>query len=366
MKVLHLIEPTLQNAAGHCLTLVHSLARAAHESLPDVEIHAWVGRGFDPALLADTGAVVHRHFQRRTRLFQLWALLARLTTRGERVFLPTAGRTELAVYTMLPARRRNRGQVWFYFHQLNMKGSGPRRLAILGRRIPDAGILCTHPRLVQAMHAAGFHAARHQPCPFEVPERPFANEPFRALVFPGEARHDKNLSFIAAIVRRLHAAGSRIPVMLQAGPNHHGVFPEDIKEVLRELGEIGYPHLTMPQRMMEGGEYLAQFTGGICLQPYQVEEYRDKISGITLDALARGCPCVANKGTWPAAVVEEFAAGETCGRLNAGIWVEAIERVIAGYDRYQRGCAQALAVLSERHHPLRTLETILSATDQPQ
>lgn len=363
MKQLHIIEPTLNNTAGHCFTVVHSLAMAAREALPDHQVHTWVGHRFECARMADSGAEAHPYFHRRIRRPQLWWLLLRLCKRGDTVLLPTAGRSELALYAMIPEGLRQRGTVWFYLHQLRMDGARATRLTMLAERIPDARILCTHPALKKVVSEAGFRSVEVQPCPFEPPQHIFSQQPFKRIIFPGEARLDKNLPFIVALVRHLHLEKMDIPVMVQAGPNHHGLFPRPIAQLLQELAQIGYAHLEMPRKALAGDAYLNQFSGGICLQPYRVEDYASKISGITLDALTRGCPCIAQQGIWPAEVLSEFSAGLVCAQLNITSWIDSIQAIITDYATYQQRCQLAMSTLSERHHPLRTLETIIGADE---
>ena len=70
-----------------------------------------------------------------------------------------------------------------------------------------------------------------------------------------------------------------------------------------------YPPLTLIRETPSPEEYAANFPGSICLQPYDRAEFRDRVSGVTLDALAHGCPVVATAGTWSAAMIEPFGAG---------------------------------------------------------
>ncbi len=360
MSRLHIVEPTLNSTAGHCHTVVHSLAASAREHMPGVEVHIWAGRRLDVSCLADTGAHVHPMFYRRIRRGQLWWLLGRLARSGERALLPTAGRSELALYAALPASWRMDGRIWFYVHHLRMDPARSRRLRLLAQRVSDARLLCTHAALERIMRDAGFQRVRLQPCPFEPPARAFEAAPFRHLLFPGEARMDKNLPFLVDLLRHMREEGSEIPVWIQGAPNHHGVFAENIRRQLDAIEAVGYAHLWMPRRAFSAEEYLAQFAGGICLQPYRTEEYASKISGITLDALTRGCPCIAMRGTWPAQVAGEFGAGMVRDDLDAVAWYADIRAMIAEYSHYQQRCRKAMEVLQQRHHPLRTLETIWS------
>ncbi|MDX8376947.1 MAG: glycosyltransferase [Mariprofundales bacterium] len=357
---LHIIEPTLTNTSGHCFTVVHSLASAVQQTMTQHRVHVWAGSGFVAESMQNTAINVHPYFHRRIRRLQLWWLLRGLAASGDIVLLPTAGRSELTVYAMLPKQVRDisNGNIWFYLHQLRMDGSRANRLQMLAKRISNVSILCTHSALVDIVTQAGFSNACLQPCPFDQPTHDFTVSPFIHLIFPGEARLDKNLPFITKIIRYLHEQDLDIPIMLQAGSNHHGQFSATITDALQEISNIGYKHLTMPQKSLAGHDYMHQFTGAICLQPYRHEDYASKISGITLDALTRGCPCIAAQDTWPANIVDEFSAGIVCEKLDVIEWIKAINLIIADYATYQQRCQQAMQILSQRHHPLRTIEKI--------
>jgi glycosyltransferase involved in cell wall biosynthesis len=88
--------------------------------------------------------------------------------------------------------------------------------------------------------------------------------------------------------------------------------------------------------------YAANFPGAICLQPYDRAEFRDRVSGVTLDALAHGCPIVATARTWSAAVIEPFGAGLALANPAADSLHVAVRAVIADYARY-RHCALSAA-----------------------
>ncbi|RME03492.1 MAG: glycosyltransferase family 1 protein [Bacteroidetes bacterium] len=242
---------------------------------------------------------------------------------------------------------------------MRMDASGKKRLALLARKVSSAQILCTHERLREQLLEAGFTKVSLQPCPFIVPEKTFEPGPFQQLIAPGEARPDKNLGFLSQIITWLRDHQAEIPLFLQAAPNHHGEFAPDILKQLNAIESIGYPSLTMAKSALSEEAYLGQFHGAICLQPYRPQDYAGKISGITLDALARGAPCIATRGTWPAEIVEEFGAGIVCEENDVEAWGRAIEQAVAEFPQLQRSCKRAYDALSERHHPKRTLETIL-------
>ncbi|MDX8414400.1 MAG: hypothetical protein R8J85_09970, partial [Mariprofundales bacterium] len=353
---LHIIEPTLINDAGHCFTVCSALADAVSRDGGAVQI--WAGKQADHGLIAGNGVHCTPYFSRVLRRIQVHFLLRRLLRAGDTVLLPTAGRAELFAYALVPKRLRMRGKALFYVHQMRMDGKRAARLQWIARRAPEARILTTTDALAEVIRSAGFSQVQSQPCPFALPDAEPADTPFKQVIFPGMARMDKNLPLIADLIALMQQGAHAMPLLVQAGPNHHGEYAADIAALIEKIRHIGYPHLTMPGRAVNGEDYLAQFVGGVCLQPYVVAEYANKISGITLDALARGCPVIVRKGIWPATMVAQFDAGIVVDSDAAVDWLSAINAVVRHYSQYQQQCRLAYAWLREHHSADNLLATI--------
>jgi len=355
---LHIIEPTLSSSAGHCFTLVHTLSQAnANKHFAHIEV--WGNNNLDELMLHHLAVKTHAFFHRKVRRVQLFFLLRRLLLQGDTVFLPTTSRAELAIFALLPKRIKNKGRIFFYIHQMRIEGSKAKRLQAIAKRSSEARILCTTDALAQCMKKAGFQHVCEQPCPFEIPET-FPNNPhFHQIIFPGIARKDKNFPFILTLLSELKSSHLSLPFLIQAAPNHHGELPNDIQSIIHQITDLRYSTLRMPCREMNHEEYLEQFAGGICLQPYIVDEYAEKISGITLDALARGCPVIIRKGIHSANLVEQYQAGICIDNTKAEDWIQAIQHIIQHYETYQANCRAAFNDLSYTHHPMRTLETLI-------
>ncbi|MDX8409855.1 MAG: hypothetical protein R8J84_07455 [Mariprofundales bacterium] len=353
---LHILEPTLINDAGHCFTVASALIGAA--SMRQLPIHLWLGKEADSQLISASGVQLTPYFSRKLRRIQLHFLLRRLLADGETVFVPTASRSELLAYALIPRRLRQRGKVVFYVHQMGMDGRRFARLQWIARKAPEARILTTTEALADAIRRAGLRNVQRQACPFALPHEAPESTHFCQVIFPGMARMDKNLPLVAKLIACMQTTQSTIPLLLQAGPNHHGEYAPDVAALLSQIRQLDYPHLTMPSCAMHGEAYLEQFVGGICLQPYRVDQYANKISGITLDALARGCPVVVRQGIWPATMVAQFDAGVVVDSEDAAAWLRAIEMVIGDYARYQANCRQAYLYLQQEHDPSHLLATL--------
>src|SRR6185436_11075505 len=97
-----------------------------------------------------------------------------------------------------------------------------------------------------------------------------------------------------------------IPITVQITPDHYAKYDAGTPADIARLEAVRYPALTLIRETPSPEAYAANFPGSICLQPYDRGEFRDRVSGVTLDALAHGCPVVVTAGTWSAALIEPF------------------------------------------------------------
>jgi len=354
---LHIIEPTLNSSAGHCFSVTQALARANKEKAL-VTLELWADQHMDDSALNILNVKTHSYFSRKIRRIQVFFLLLKLLKRGDSVFLQTTSRAELAAYALLPKKIKNRGNAYFYIHYMRMDGFKKKSLEMIAKNAPNARILCTTNHLTASIRDAGFKHVKKQLYPFETPKTYPENVLFRHLIFPGIARMDKNFSFIASIVSMLKEHHENIPLFIQAAPNHHNEFSADILPIIKQIQDTEYTPLNMPCSSLNSHDYLAQFSGGLCLLPYNAEAFADRVSGVTLDALAHGCPVIIQKGMHSANLVDQFQAGISLEHNNKEAWLLAIKTIICNYDSYQINCRKAFDFLARAHHPARILETI--------
>ena len=137
------------------------------------------------------------------------------------------------------------------------------------------------------------------------------------------------------MVELLAARKDDIPIAVQITADHYGKFDAETRADIARLEATRYPFLTLIRETPSPEEYAANFPGSICLQPYDRDEFRDRVSGVTLDALAHGCPIVATAGTWSAAMIEPFGAGISLANPDAGSLYDAAMALRADYARHQ-------------------------------
>ena len=345
---LKVVEPTLEDYSGHCHALVSSLVRAARGNA----IELWKGETAVPMTFGPD-VTIHSHFRRRGRRTQMLRLLHRLLRAPGRVILTTARTLDLALVALVAPGRLPPDRVFLYFHWLRVTPVKRMLLRFAAARQPDLAILCTTERLVDLFRQSGFHAVAMLPYPAPETSLDADSVPFRQLLYAGAARRDKGFGLVVDLVQLLAERNAEIPITVQITPDHYGKYDDATREDIARLEKTNYPPLTLIRRTPSPDEYAAHFPGSICLQPYDADEFRDRVSGVTLDALAHGCPIVATAGTWTAALIEPHEAGIVVPNPNAERLQAAASTLRADYSKYRdRALAAAHARRGDPWRPL--------------
>lgn len=356
---IHIVEPTLESEAGHCHSFVASLCGARESGGP--ELWVWAGRAARLPGLAAPGVTVRPYFRRRVRRLQEYALLARLLRSPGRIFIATAGRTDLAVLGLAAKGTIPPGKAYLYFHWVRPAPGKEERLRAAAKRQPHVAVLAPTESVAEIFRGCGFESVRVAPYPITPAVRPDAGAAgeFRHLLYAGAARQDKGFSAAVDLVARLAETGGEVPVVLQASADHYDRHDPRTKADLARLGGIRYPRLVVRRETLGPAEYADLFRGAVCLQPYSRADFADRISGVTLDALSAGAPVVAPSGTWMARIVERFGAGRVVDELSPGPLLSAVEEIRADYARYRDNAFEAGRAL-QRDNSARHLLSILA------
>ncbi|CAK0760725.1 conserved hypothetical protein [Gammaproteobacteria bacterium] len=363
-RVLNIVEPTLTTQAGHCHSFLASLCNAAD----DFPICLWVGRGAQ--LTFERRSVqVEPYFLRHLRRPQVFWLYRQLLRRPGRIFVATATRTDLALLHLAAADTIEPGKVFLYFHWFSLTSRKLRFLEKFASLQPNLGILGPTPGAVEAFYHSGFRDVRVVPYPMtKRTANPFCSEReivdlssgFRHLLFAGIARQDKGITSIADLVTHLAQTGSDLPIVVQVSADHRHHFDAKTAQDIQRLKQANYPYLHLIGKTLHQDEYLALFNGGICLQPYDVIDFTDRVSGVSLDALAAGCPLVARAGTWSARVAERFGAGLTLHDTSPSLLLAAIRTIIDDWSSFQDKACQAGQILQKENNASHLMEVLTS------
>jgi glycosyltransferase involved in cell wall biosynthesis len=336
MHAIQVVEPTLEGYSGHCHALVSSFVQAAAPATIDL----WSGKG-SADLAFRSGVTIHPFFRRRIRLPQAFYLFRRLLRQPGRIVVTTARRTDLMLLHLGAAGRVPPDRVFLYFHWLRATPSRLRFLRSMAVRQPELVILGTTESVVDVFRRCGF--AQVLPLPYPAPPSAgtASTVPFRQVLYAGAARQDKGFKAVVDLVALLAARNESIPIAVQISADHYGKYDAATREDIARLTALRYAPLTLIDETPTPEDYAARFPGSICLQPYDRSEFRDRVSGVTLDALAHACPVIASAGTWTADLIGPFDAGIVLAEPDAESLYAAIKTVGGSYARYQAGALRA-------------------------
>ncbi len=360
-KTIHIIEPTLSNEAGHCFSFISALCRANTESFT---LCLWTGRQAR-LLFAEKNIRIRPYFYRKIRRLQAYFLYRQLLATPDRIFISTAGRTDLLLLNWAARGVVPPKKTYLYFHWFKSDAKKIEQLKALALRQPNLEILGPTPSVVKAFADAGFKHTRVVPYPVLKREVPAPTEAgtFRHLLYAGAARRDKGFSQVVDLVACLQDQGLQIAVTLQTSSEHYGKYDPGTQADIQRLQGIHYPFLKISPETLGLQEYVALFEGAICLQLYDPADFSDRVSGVTLDAFAAGCPVVARSGTWIANMVLRFDAGVVVDDTSAPTVLSAVDNILHDYARYQMNSSMAGNLL-QQENSADTLFGIL-AEDRP-
>jgi hypothetical protein len=327
---IHVVEPTLKSYSGHCHSLVSSFCRAA----ADRRINLWAGKGSEQIDFGP-GVNVHPHFSRRLRLFQSLFLFRRLLREPIPLFIPTARRSDLTLLNMAAGKQIAGNRVFLYFHWVRETPDKLQSLRRIAARQPNLVILGTTASVVDAFRRCGFAHVSLLPYPPTQARHISAGVSFRHLLYAGAARQDKGFRKVVDFVEFLAGRKEKIPVTIQVSADHYDKYDPATREDITRLHASGYAPLELAAETRSPEDYAALFPGSICLQLYDRADFIDRVSGVTLDALAHGSPIVATAGTWMARMIEPFAAGVAIEESTPENIHRAVTKIVDDYAKYR-------------------------------
>jgi glycosyltransferase involved in cell wall biosynthesis len=344
---LNIVESTLSSDAGHCNSFINALFKASTGEIP---FRLWVNRKAEVTFNFDH-VEMRRYFYRRLRRLQSYFLYRGLLNTESKIFISTAGRTDLVLLDWAARGTIHPGKVYLYFHWFNPSAGKLRSLKKMAARQPNLVILGPTPTVVNVFKDAGFCDARVVPYPI-TPRKSIdldKGDSFRYLLYAGAARQDKGFRQIVDLVDYLHQLKSNIPVTIQTSSEHFGKCDAETMADIERLKAIPYPYLTMRTEVLSDNEYEELFSGAIAIQLYSTTDFTDRVSGVTLDAFSGGCPVISTSGTWIARMVERFDAGLVNDNMTPDAVLKSVNAVISNYSRYNANANKAGQILQQEN-----------------
>jgi len=346
LKTIHVVEPTLASETGHCYSFLSGLCKVSK----DVQLRLWINRNAD-VTFPGGNIQVEKYFHRRLRRFQCYGLYKKLLAENNKIFIPTAGTADLLLLNWASKEKISRGQVYLYFHWLNISKRKLSHLREIAQKQPNLIILGATPSVAETFQEAGFENVHMVPYPAsgQIQNNKVVYDNFSGLLYAGAARQDKGIARVVDLLEHINELGLHIPFRLQNSPDHNGKYDAITKAAILRLEKIPYPYLRLFPEALKPEEYTALFAGTICIQLYNADLFFDRVSGVTLDALSAGSPIVTTSGTWIARNVQRFNAGKIVDSTAPEEILSAIQEIIAEYPLYSKNSHAAGQILQQEN-----------------
>lgn len=349
MNRIELVEPTFEGESGHCRDFLASLCRASIGS--GFALRVFAGKGARLPEIEGADCEVVRHFSRRLRRLQAYFLYRRLLRGPGRILVATAGRTDMILLDLASRGKIPPSKAFLYFHWVRPSPGKLEFFRKIAGRHPDLVLMGPTPGVTDVFRECGFRDVRTVPYPVTsaVPPSGEGEAGFRHILYAGAARPDKGFGRVVDLVRWMDGRGETVPVTVQASADHYAKFDPATRAEIARLREGSIPWLRILPETLAAAEYRRLFEGAVCLQPYDRNDFADRISGITLDAFRAGAPVVATAGTWMARMAARFDAGIAVEDLSPPSLFAAVESLRAEYASRRGNALEGGRILQEEH-----------------
>jgi hypothetical protein len=354
---INVVEPTLMDETGHCYSFISALCKAGTEAQ---NICLWVNR-HAKIEFNGTNIRIRKYFFRKFRRLQSLFLYRKLLAMPDKLFISTAGRTDLLLIDWAAKGKLPPSKVYMYFHWFNPNEEKIRSLMKVAQKQPNLEILGPTLSVVKIFQEAGFGNAHIVPYPISMHEtnRQARSDKFSHILYAGAARQDKGISEVVSLVEFMNKLGLQIPFRLQSSPDHHGKYDAVTKAEIQRLEKISYPYLRLYPGTLKPDEYARLFAGAICIQLYNADLFYDRVSGVTLDALTAGSPIVATAGTWTARMVQRFDAGRVIDNTGPENVLSAVQEIISEYPGFSKNAYAAGQALQQENSAVFLFNTLV-------
>lgn len=359
--MLNLIEPTLFDQTGHSYTYVQCLLEANKQIRSTINV--WCDkRGAD--LFKNQNCTIHPFFYRPLRQIYKIFLYRRLIQQSGIIFVSTAELWDLKLLSHFAKKYRTKvkAKIFLQFHQFKQTPKKIASLVKIAARDQGFNIITPTAKLADIFINRGFKSCTVIPCPTYHPAPKPNNTPvkFSKILYAGAARNDKGFPAVIDALQYNRQLGKDTAFEIQTSPPNSQRYDKPTLAALEKLKSISKNNLIIHNDTLTKEQYLDLFTNAICLLIYNQKDYQDKFSAVALDAFYAGSPIITAKNTWMGDMAEEYQAGVTLAEYTPENIQQAIDFLIANYEKFNANAKQAAQQLAELHDPRHTLEFLLA------
>ena len=359
---LHIVEPTLRDQTGHCCSLMTDILR--DPAAKKLNYHLWIHRQAKSLFAGSDQITEHYYFSRRGRRLEALRLYRKLISKQQSFFISTATTTDLvllhwAYRLQTKSSVTQQKLVKLYIHWMYRSTRKMKRLKKIAQYYPELSLACPTQSVQEILIEAGFKSVELIPYPSahaEDDNNSLQERAFEKLLFAGAARVDKGFPLMVELVSLLKNESNQVPITLQCSTTHKGEYSEEVRLAIQRLEGMGYSNLTLMKETLDRKDYQEMLVGSVVMQPYNSDDFADRVSGVTLDALKSGSPVIVPAGTWMARIVDRYKVGMVVNETNnANSWMIAAQTVMNDWCRYANNVEKAKQAILLEHSPSKLI-----------
>ena len=366
VATLRIIEPNLVGPSGHYSEFVRAISNSSRGIIGKLDIAA-SARAVGSCDLG-TRTTVRGAFHGRKWLDEITELRAALRSNDPFLILTASPTHALTLEALSRSSssidRHSLRRARLYFHWCS-RGPSERFMTRMARTVrAHAMAIAPTPTIAQFLRNSGWSRVEEVPYPILAPAKVAAAQPTcRTLLVAGAARMNKGLDLVVGVAEMYGQSGCSMPLLVQTTPKRasqgHG---RQVRRALTRLKQSGAPGLVMNERAPQSTEYGERFEGALVLAPYSPKTFADSVTGVVLDGLLRGAPCVTSAGSWSGHLVQRFGCGVTFTDRTAKGLAAAIDAALADWNGISARAQEAARALAQEHDPVH-LARVLAQSD---
>lgn len=149
------------------------------------------------------------------------------------------------------------------------------------------------------------------------------------VLFPSAPRPEKGYLSSVECASVLGKMTKLIPIIRHA-PSLST--PKDLAKPLTDIPE----NVEVVEGELSDQQFLALFRrADISVLPYTLDAFAKRTSGLLIDSMYHGVPCVVVRGTWLGNIVEKYSCGEVVEDISTANLIKGITTIAQDYESYR-------------------------------
>lgn len=197
-------------------------------------------------------------------------------------------------------------------------------------------------------------------------KKDFDNRKILNISYLGCARNDKGFFNIPSIIKRINKMSSDFEIVfnIQASLPGTDYMEKSCAEALDEINLLmkssSSKKINLYRDQLNDSDYESLLlSSDLILLPYTGESYKVQTSGILIEAMANGIPCIVPKNTWMDKEIEKTFGGMIFDPIKHDDIATSVEKLINKYAEIYKNAQSSMNIVRQNHGPVAQTNELL-------